>query len=148
VELRDGPYCTGLLYLNPKTKRFPTLVWSFFLSVKGIFGFGCCVGFEHWSSLCVPPFPFWIGAFFLLNLLIYLFYSIACALLVARPTRLFQALLSCRPLCFVRCEEIVTASPVMVSRASFFPFFPWLQLASWLNYFSKWLKMCVFLEIF
>jgi hypothetical protein len=30
-----------------------------------------------------------------------LFYSIACALLVARPTRLFQALLSCRPLCWV-----------------------------------------------
>jgi hypothetical protein len=69
------------------------------------------------------PFPSGLVPFFLLNLLIYLFYSIACALLVARPTRLFQALLSCRPLCFVRCEEIVTASPVMVSRAFFFFFF-------------------------
>ncbi len=121
MELRDGPYCTGLLYLNPKTKRFPTLVWSFFLSIKGIFGVVLVLNIG--PLFVFLPFPSGLVPFFLLNLLIYLFYSIACALLVARPTRLFQALLSCRPLCFVRCEEIVTASPVMVSRAFFFFFF-------------------------
>ncbi len=131
VELRDGPFYTGLLYLNPKTKRYPTLIWSFLVSVKGIFGFGCCLGFGHWSSLCVPPFPFWIGVFLLLNLLLFLFYSIACALLVARPTRLFQALLSCRPLCWVWRNSHSIPSDGF--------FFPWLHLASWL-------KMCAFLR--
>jgi hypothetical protein len=55
VELRDGPYCTGLLYLNPKTKRFPTLVWYFFLSVKGILG--VVLGLDIGPLFVFLPFP-------------------------------------------------------------------------------------------
>ncbi len=41
--------------------RLGVPIWSgaFFLP----FAFGRCLGFGLWSSLCVPAFPFWIGAF-------------------------------------------------------------------------------------
>jgi hypothetical protein len=52
-------------------RRLGFWIWAgaFFLPVT----FRCFLGFGCWSSLCVPPFPFWIGAFSLImRLLFYL----------------------------------------------------------------------------